>query len=375
MRIAVVSNTTWYLFNFRRNLMHALQAAGHTVVAAAPVDAYANRLRADGFTFEDVKISGGGVNPIVEAGSVAGLWRMFRRQRIDLVLSFTPKGNLYSASACMALGVPFVPNVSGLGRAFIRRSPVTLVAQALYKLTFNRAHRVFFQNLDDMGVFLAGGLVRADRAERLPGSGVDLARFAAAPPVRRGAEEPVFLLVARMLWDKGVGEFVQAARTIRLQYPGARFQLLGFLDVANPSAIPRSQIDSWVSEGAVEYLGQTDDVRPVLVQADCMVLPSSYREGVPRTLLEAAATGRPVVTTDTPGCRDTVIDGVTGYLCKPGDAHDLCEKLLRFIALEPAQRHAMGLRGRALVEKNFDERLVLHRYVDVVTELAAELRG
>jgi glycosyltransferase involved in cell wall biosynthesis len=372
MRIAVVANTTWYLSNFRLNLMRALQAQGHTVVAAAPVDGYAERIRAAGIEFEHLPISGGGTNPLVEAGSVIGLWRMLRRQRIDVVLSYTPKGNLYSAFACIVLGKPFVPNVSGLGRAFIRRSALTMVAQSMYKMTFPRSHRVFFQNQDDMDVFVRGGLVRPSQAERIPGSGVDLARFVALPLVVRGDREPVFLLVARMLWDKGVGEYVEAARRVRAQFPGARFQLLGFLDVDNPSAVSRAQMDLWVAEGVVEYLGQTDDVRPMLIQADCVVLPSNYREGVPRTLLEAAASARPVITTDMPGCRDTVLEGQSGFLCKPLDALDLGSQMLRFIALSRAQREAMGEKGRALAETRFDERFVLQRYLAVVADIAIQ---
>lgn len=373
MHIAIVSNTAWYLFNFRLNLMRVLQAAGHTVVAVAPDDAYAQRIRDAGVIFEVVPISGGGTHPVRELQSVLRLGRVFGRHKVELVLSYTPKGNLYSALACIFLGILFVPNVSGLGRAFIRKSLVTWVAKTLYRLTFGRALQVFFQNLDDMAVFINGGLVRSERVERLPGSGVDLSRFVVAPLVMRAANAPVFLLVARMLWDKGVGEYVEAAHRVRAQQPGAHFQLLGFMDVDNPSAVPRAQMDEWVAAGVVEYLGPTDDVRPFLGQADCVVLPS-YREGVPRTLLEAAATGRPVVTTDAPGCRDTVIDGETGFLCRPADASDLADKLLHFITLTPGQRQAMGQRGRAFVEQNFDEQLVIQRYLEVVRQVAESVR-
>ena len=370
MRIAVVSNTCWYLFNFRLNLMLALQAAGHTVVAVAPDDVYAQRLRDAGVSFEAVPISGGGTHPLRELQSVLRLGAVFRRRRVGLVLSYTPKGNLYSALACIALRIAFVPNVSGLGRAFIRKSLVTQVAKLLYRVTFGRAYRVFFQNLDDMGVFVSSALVQASKAERLPGSGVDLSRFVPAPLVARTTEAPVFLLVARMLWDKGVGEYVEAARRVRALHPGACFQLLGFLDVDNPSAISRQQMDEWLAEGVVTYLGRTDDVRGFLMQADCVVLPS-YREGVPRTLLEAAAMARPVITTDAPGCRDTVIDGRTGFLCRPADAQDLADKLLCFMALTPEERQAMGHRGREFVEENFDERLVIERYLTVVAKIVA----
>ena len=370
MRIAVVSNTCWYLFNFRLNLMLALQAAGHTVVAVAPSDAYAQRLRDAGLIFEAVPISGGGTHPLRELQSVLRLGAVFRRHRVGLVLSYTPKGNLYSALACIALRIAFVPNVSGLGRAFIRKSLVTQVARILYRITFGRACRVFFQNLDDMDVFVGSGLVQAIKAERLPGSGVDLSRFVPAPLAARAAGAPVFLLVARMLWDKGVGEYVEAARRVRALHPGACFQLLGFLDVDNPSAISRQQMDEWLAEGVVAYLGRSDEVRGFLAQADCVVLPS-YREGVPRTLLEAAAMARPVITTDAPGCRDTVIHGETGFLCRAADAQDLADKLLIFMALTPEERQAMGQRGREFVEKNFDERLVIERYLEVVAEIAA----
>lgn len=374
MRVAVASNTAWYLWNFRLNLMQALQAAGHEVVAVAPEDAYAARLVEAGIDFESVPISGGGINPLVELRSVLGLRRMLRGRRIELILSYTPKGNLYSALAALSCGVEFAPNVSGLGRAFIRRSPITLVAHALYRLSFGRATRVFFQNKDDMALFVEQRLAPADRCERLPGSGVDLARFKPMAVPARCADAPAFLLVARLLWDKGVGEFAEAARIVRARYPNAQFRLLGFLDVANPSAISRAQVDTWVAEGLVTYLGATDDVRPFLTDADCVVLPS-YREGVPRTLLEAAATARPVVTTDAPGCRDTVVDGETGFLCRARDARDLADKLITFVALSPAARETMGRRARAFVEAHFDERQVLKRYVDLVAALETARLG
>lgn len=369
MRVAVVSNTAWYLANFRLNLMRALVAAGHEVVAVAPTDAHARRLVEAGITYEPVGISGSGTNPVRELGSVIELRRIFKRRRIALVLSNTPKGNLYSALACLTCGLPFVPNVSGLGRVFIQRSPATLVAKAIYRLTFRHARHVFFQNLDDQALFIDAGLVRRERCERVPGSGVDLERFVPTPVPPRPPQAPVFLLVARLMWDKGVREYVEAAREVHKTYPEARFCLLGFLDVANPSAVPRAQVDDWVSEGVVEYLGPTDDVRPFLAQADCVVLPS-YREGVPRTLLEAAAMARPIITTDAPGCRDTVQDGQTGYLCRVADAGDLARKVRQFIATSLDRRAEMGRQGRLLVVERFSEKFVIDRYLATVASVA-----
>lgn len=379
MRIAVVANTAWYLLNFRGRLIRQLVEAGHTVVAVAPLDENAEAIRQQGIAFEGVPISGGGTNPWVELRSVMGLYAAFRRHHIELVLSYTPKGNLYSALACIALDIAFVPNVSGLGRSFIRKSIVTRVVSALYRLTFGRALHVFFQNNEDRQIFIDAGFVRPEQSERLPGSGVDLDKF--APSTMAGPlfgeiaqKEPLptcFLMVARMMWDKGVGEYVDAARQVRARHDHVRFILLGFVDVDNPSAVSRAQMDEWVREGVIEYQLPVKDVRPAMIGADAVVLPS-YREGVPRTLLEAAALGRPVIATDVPGCRDTVVDGETGLLCRVQDVADLADKMERFILMPRAQRAEMGASGRRFIEANFDERIVLNRYAELVDTIVRE---
>lgn len=363
MKVAVVANTAWYLVNFRLNLMKALQEEGHEVVAVAPDDlTQVLHLRSAGVTFAPVGISGAGTNPLKELLSVWRLRRVFSTHGVDIVLSYTPKGNLYSALAAISIGISFIPNVSGLGRTFIRKNWVTRVVKVLYRLTFGRARKVFFQNTDDLSIFVEEGLVAREQCERLPGSGVDLQRFTYHPMPDRDPNRAEFLLVARLLWDKGVGEFAEAARQVQEEFPLAKFQLLGFLDVDNPSAVPRNQVEAWEAEGVVSYLGSTDDVRPFLLNADCVVLPS-YREGVPRTMLEAAAIGRPVITTDAPGCRDTVVHGETGWLCRPRDAKDLADRMLTFIATLPHERTAMGQKGRARIASEFDERFVIDAYM------------
>lgn len=384
MRIAVIANTSWYLYNFRLSLMRALMAAGHEVVAVGPADDYVDKLVAAGIRHRVIPLAGASVNPLRELRTVWALHWIFRDEGVEAVLSYTPKGNIYGAMAAAMNGLPTVPNVSGLGRVFIRRSLLTWLVKQLYRLTFGRAARVFFQNRDDLELFVRMGLVGAGKAERLPGSGVDLARFAPAgqgatfpltdqPPQAGVGGLPVgkfaFLLMARLLWDKGAGEYVEAARKVKQKYPAAEFRLLGFLDVQNPSAIPRAQVEAWVAEGVVDYLGSTDDVLPWLREADCVVLPS-YREGVPRTLLEAAAMAKPLITTDAPGCRDTLDDGVTGFLCRLRDADDLADKMLRMIEMDRDDFVAMGHRGREKMVREFDERIVINRYLDVVGEIA-----
>ncbi len=373
MRIAVVANTSWYLFNFRLNFMRALAAAGHKVVAVGPSDKYAKPIVEAGFEHEAVPFSGDGINPLRELEVTLSLMRKFRRIGSDLVLSYTPKGNIYSGLASMALGIKTIPNVSGLGRVFIRRSPLTSIVRSLYRIILRRSPLVFFQNEEDRRLFVHEGLVEDGKTRRIPGSGVDLARFQFSCHDSSAEQKTTsFLLAGRLLWDKGVGEFVQAARLLKVKYPEVEFRLLGFLDVQNPSSVSRVEVEQWESEGVIKYLGATDDVRPYYTKADCVVLPS-YREGMPRTLLEASAMERPIITTDAVGCRDAVEDGKTGYLCRTRDPADLAEKMEKMILLTPEQRVEMGKAGRAKMELQFDERIVIERYLEAIEEIANKI--
>lgn len=362
LRIAVIANTSWYLYNFRRNLMHALLDDGHHVVAVGGDGAFAQRLREQGYEHRTVPFSGAGTRPWRELATVLALRRVLREERIGLVLSYTPKGNLYAALAGRGLPVAQVMNVSGLGRASTSPGIASRVVDLLYRHTVAQAAWVFFQNEEDRRQFIERGYVPPERTSRLPGSGVDLGAFAPAPLPSLEVGSGVFLMIARLLWDKGVGEYVEAARALRLHWPQARFQLLGPLDASPRSGVPRATLDAWVAEGVIEYLGQTDDIRPHLRAADCVVLPSTYREGVPRSLLEAAASMRPVITTDSVGCRDAVDPGVSGLFCRPKDAADLAQQMNRFLSMTPAQREAMGAAGRQKMEREFDERIVIDAY-------------
>jgi glycosyltransferase involved in cell wall biosynthesis len=372
VKVAVVANSCWYLYNFRRNLMEALREAGHEVIAVAPADAYVQRLRQTGVEVGTFALDPRGTNPVRELRSVLALRRLLRSKGMDVALSYTPKGNLYTALAQLGTRGRQVANISGLGTAFVRSNWLTPLLRAAYRVLFRHASWVFFQNEDDRQMFLQAATVRANRCSRLPGSGVDLQHFAPQPLPSCVDVGPVtFLLVARMLRDKGIGEYVGAARTLQRSRPGmARFLLLGFLDAGNPSAISADEMARWVADGSVEYLGPSDDIRPHMAAADCAVLPSYYREGVPRSLLEAAAMGRPVITTDSVGCRDAVEDGVTGFLCRPRDVADLTRNIERFIDMPPTARVAMGRQARARMEREFDERLVIHQYLKVVDGVA-----
>lgn len=372
MKILLASNTAWYLWKFRLSLARALQAAGHEVVAAAPRDGHAAKLEAAGIRFAELTMDNAGMNPLRDLRLLVRMRALLRRERPGVFLGYTIKPNVYGGLACRGLGISSIHNVSGLGTAFAREGALAWIAGGLYRIGLGRARRVFFQNAEDRAEALRRGLVAEAITEVLPGSGVDLERFAPVERAAPGAGEPVrFLLLARLIRDKGVGEYVDAARRLRAAGVAATCRLLGFLDVKNRAAIPRETVDQWVREGVVDYLGEADDVRPVIEEADCVVLPSFYREGTPRSLLEAASMGRPVITTDAPGCRNVVDDGVSGFLCRVRDAADLAEKMRRMAEMTPEARAAMGRAGRAKMEREYDERIVLDRYLREVESLEA----
>ncbi len=373
MKIVICLNTAWNLANFRAGLIRALVAAGYEVVAVAPNDKYAAGLKALGCRFVPLRMENGGTNPVEDALLTWRFSRFFARERPDVYLGYTVKPNVYGSLAARMMRIPVINNIAGMGAVFIKGGWLMRVVRWLYRMALMRSAKVFFQNDDDRQLFISGGLVRAEVTELLPGSGIDLNRFAPVtkPTVQNINSKFRFLLIARMLRDKGVGEYVEAAKLLRQRWPLAEFCLLGFVDVQNPSAILIAEIDAWVAEGLVHYLGVSDDVRSEIVVADCVVLPS-YREGTPRTLLEAAAMARPIITTDAVGCREVVDDGVNGYLCKVRDARDLAEKMERMLSLSLSQRSEMGLRGRAKMVAEFDEQIVIKKYLAAIEEIRVQ---
>ncbi|MEQ1779394.1 MAG: glycosyltransferase family 4 protein [Nitrosomonas sp.] len=369
-KIVIALNTAWNLVNFRAGLIRALVAQGYEVVAVAPNDAYASRLAELGCRFVALPMDNKGTHPGRDLLLFFRFLNLLRRERPEVFLGYTIKPNVYGSLAAHVLGIPVVNNIAGLGTAFIRNNWLTRLVRLLYKTAFSRSHHVFFQNNEDLQMFVDQRLVSVDQVSRLPGSGIDLGVFHYVPMLSLENRSFCFLLVARLLWDKGVGEYVEAARMVRRKYPAIRFQLLGFLDVKNQTAVSSAQMDDWVNEGVVEYLGVADDVKPHLVAADCVVLPS-YREGVPRSLLEAAAIGRPIVTTDAIGCRDAVDDGVNGLCCRVRDAIDLAEKMRRIVEMPSSERELMGNAGRRKMELEFDEKIVIDRYLRVTGDIVS----
>ncbi|MER8386455.1 glycosyltransferase family 4 protein [Mesorhizobium sp. M1380] len=371
MRVIICANTAWNLLNFRAGLIRSFLERGIEVIAVAPPhQQHAAQLMRMGCRFEEMPMDNMGTSPIGDLALLMRFRRLFSRTRPDVYLGYTIKPNIYGSIAAKMLGVSVINNIAGLGVAFSKGSRIQGLVEILYRYALRGSRRVFFQNREDRDDFVRKSIVMPGSSDLLPGSGVDLLHFmpARALPSEDGPKS-VFLLVARVLWEKGVGEFAEAARIVRSTNVQARFQLLGFLDVQNPSAVSKTVIEQWVKEGVIEYLGVTDDVRRYLAAADCVVLPSYYREGTPRSLLEAAAMGRPIITTDWTGCRNVVDDGVNGYLCQPRDARHLADRMLKFMSLSLHERVAMGDASRAKAEHEFDERLVIQKYLNAIGEV------
>jgi glycosyltransferase involved in cell wall biosynthesis len=373
MLVALSVNTAWNIANFRSGLISALGHAGYKVVALAPRDEHVARIPA---AFVPLPMDAGGTNPISDLLLVIRYWRYFRRERPRVFLSFTIKPNVFGGVAARLAGVSQVANVAGLGSGFIGGGWIASVQLFLYRIALKHACHVFFQNKDDLTLFRERRVIRHDRTSVLPGSGVDLSRFVPTPDAGVSSTSGTsFLMIARLLHDKGVVEYVTAAATLRKRYgEQVRFFLLGECVLNNPTAIDRVTVEAWHQAGTVCYLGFQTDVRAAIASSDVVVLPS-YREGAPRSLLEAAAMGKPTITTDAVGCRDVVLDGVTGYLCKPRDADSLYQVMEKFHALDALARKSMGREARRFVEKNFDESLVIDAYLQALARAVSSTRS
>ncbi len=348
------------LINFRGSLLDALLARGLTVHVAAPdlpVESDLHQqLLARGLVVHEIPLRRTGMNPLADLWLFLFLWRLMQCIRPDMVLGYTIKPVIYGMLAAWLARVPRrFALITGLGYAFQvddksqkQRGLLLRLVQALYGLALSGADKVFFQNPGNEAAFRHLGILRRNAVSVIiNGSGVDLVEYAVAPVPKI----PSFLLIARLLGDKGVREYAQAAQLIRTRYPNIRFRLVGWLD-ENPDAIAQQELDAWVAEGALEFLGRLADVRPAIADASVYVLPS-YHEGTPRTVLEAMAMGRAIITTNAPGCRETVVDGDNGFLVPVKSVSALVEAMERFIA-EPALAERMGQRSRQIAEDKYD---------------------
>ena len=366
-KICLVSRCAWTLYNFRFGLIAALQNRGVEIISGgAGGDGFEEEIRNRGVPFFELPIDKRGISPLADVQLLFTLYQWYRKECPDIVHHFTIKPVIYGSIAARLAGVPKIVNtVTGLGYVFMQdeRKWLSSVVHFLYRFALKGRAFTFFQNAEDQDYFLSHGLVCGRNSFVLPGSGVDCDRFRPASNTCRDSDgRATFLMVSRLLRDKGVYEFVEAAERVRKGYPGSEFFLLGRRDERNPSVVAKQDLEKWQSDGVVKWLGEVKDVRPIIADADVVVLPS-YREGIPRSLLEASAMGKPVITTDAVGCREAAEHGRTGLLIPVRDASALADAMRKMIE-NPDMRVRMGKEGRQKMECEFDETLVLDKILE-----------
>lgn len=368
--VLIVYNTSLYVVRFRLRLIAELQAHGYQVIVVSPVDPATPELERLGIRHIPLRMSQYGMNPFAEIGTMLAIKAEMKRLCPFASLHYTIKPNIFGTLAAARAGVPVINNVAGAGWAFTSGHPLLrFIVSALYRRALRHSSTVFFQNRENLRTYVEGGLVAPAKARRLPGSGVDLDRFT---PVPMPAEQIRFLFVGRLLKEKGIREFLLAARTARAVDPSLAFEIVGEIE-DSPHYIRREELGQLTGDG-IEYRGAVPsaEIPRVLAGASCVVLPSCYGEGVPRSLLEACATGRPVITTDNPGCRDVVDHGVNGFMVPVRDPEALADAMLAFSRLSPSEREGFSLAARTRVENEFDERIVIRAYLDALEMIARE---
>lgn len=378
MKVVLFANTDWYLWNFRRSLALALHQAGHEVLLLSPDGPYGERLRALGVRWQALPMDRRSLHPLREARLLLHLWRLLRRERPQLVHGFTIKCAVYGSLAARLAGVPARVNaVAGMGYVFTSADRRARLLRPLVRRLFRpafagRQARLILQNPDDVALFAGSGLVDPAAIRLIPGSGVDCARFAPDPARTPGPRVRV-LLPARLLWDKGLAEYAEAARLLRAWQAPVDLLLAGEPDPGNPAAVPEATVRAWVEQGLLQWLGHVQDMPALLRTVDVVALPS-YREGLPKGLIEAAACGCALVATDVPGCREVVEHEVDGLRVPVRDAPALAQAIAR-LAADPGLRARLGAAARAKAEARFDERSVVRATLAVYRELCGEAMG
>ena len=370
MKIAITTNSSWAAYNFRLNLAKTFIENGHEVVFIIPFDdKYSFKLKKN-FKCYNLFINPKSINPFKDLVTFFHLLIIYWQVKPDIACHFSIKINIYGSIAARIKKISSLSNITGLGTLFIKKNIATSISKLLYRISLFFAYRIFFQNPHDLNYFLENNLVKKTKSKLLPGSGVDLKKFQfklASP----GNKKFVFLVIARLIRDKGIYEYIKAIEIIKQRYPDKmiEFQLLGESNSINQTAISTIELEDWINKGLINYLGVTDQVENFISKCHCVVLPS-YREGMPRSILEALAIGRPVVVSDVPGCIDIVDHKINGLICKVKSSKDLARKMISIMRISQDTRDYLAMNGRKKIENFYDEKIVLDEYISSIDNIA-----
>ncbi len=369
-RIVLVANSTWNFFNFRLNLIETLVARGYEVILLSPVDQYLPALLKQ-INIRHIalkKLDRKSVNPLKEQALYREFKRIYKELNPDLIIHYTIKPNLFGNWAAKSLGIPSVCVVTGLGYVFLHDTLLNAAIKQAYKKSLLKADLVVFENEEDKEQFIEEGFVKSNNAETVNGCGINLEHFKQVPEITYDDDKMVFTFLARLIYDKGIIEFIEAAKDVKSRYPSIEFWVAGEVDDGNPTSIKNELLYEWVEKGIIKYFGHVRDVRPIIAKSGCVVLPS-YREAMARTLTEALAMGKPVITCDTSGCKAVVDDGINGFLVPVKNITALADTIEKFYLLPEETKQMMGRSGRKKVESQFDDVIVTGQYLNLIDQL------
>lgn len=366
-KILIVANTTWNIHNFRRNILDILIHNHYEIVVVTPIDNYLSYLN-DFPKVRHIALKNLGrksTNPIKDIKLTREFIAIYRRENPDLILHYTIKPNIFGGIAAHLVKVPYICVVTGLGYVFLHSGFIHFISKLLYRFALTHAQKVIFENIDDRLLFIDLKFSLPENSISIKGCGVNTRYFSPKKKKHVFSDSIIFTFIGRFLYDKGLIEFIEAVRLVKAQYPNAEFWLVGEIDIANPSAIQEDELKSWVDEKVISYKGFASDVRPFIRNADCIVLPS-YREGMPRVLLEAMAMQRCIITTDVSGCREVVDDGINGFLVPVKTVKPLAEAMINFINLPLEVRYKMAINARKKVEAQFGDKIIAAEFLSII---------
>jgi glycosyltransferase involved in cell wall biosynthesis len=366
-KIAVIENGLISTYTMREALMMHLLREGCDVYILTHTNRFVPQVEKMGLKV--INIGSGNLNPFKVSKYIFNLWRVLKKIKPDVCLTFSIRPAIWGNLITRGLKIPTVTNITGVGPLFTSKNIVYRAARTLYRNALSKTKKVFFQNYDDMNLFIERKFVKSSVAERIPGSGIDYKKFSPLVSREKDPNSFIFLFIGRLIKDKGIFEYVNAARITRKKFPSVVFNVIGPFWTQNlkKNTITHTQLQNWIDEGVIDYLGEKKDVRKFIAEADCIVLPS-YREGTSNTLLEAASMEKPAIATNTTGCKEIVSDNETGFLCEVKNEIDLAQKMEKMILLSPEERKEMGKKARQKIIAEYDKQIVIQAYLRAIKE-------